>query len=101
MNNFLNFSFASIYNADVLSTRWLLLLLYIIKDDPLSSLDNEVAKWIFDNSIKKMLLKHERTVILVTQKTYLVHSSDNVSTAFLFYILLELYVMFQFCIHIL
>lgn len=49
------------------------------KDDPLSSLDNEVSKWIFDNSIKNMLLKHQRTVILVTQKTHLVHNSDYVN----------------------
>lgn len=49
------------------------------KDDPLSSLDNEVSNWIFDNSIRNMLLKHQRTVIIVTQKTYLVHSSDYVN----------------------
>lgn len=48
------------------------------KDDPMSSLDNEVAKWIFDNGIKKMLLRHKRTVILVTQKTHLIYGSDNV-----------------------
>lgn len=51
----------------------------IIKDDPLSSLDNEVSKSIFDNSIRNVLLKHQRTVIMVTQKTYLVHSSDYVN----------------------
>ncbi|XP_055301236.1 ATP-binding cassette sub-family C member Sur isoform X3 [Sitodiplosis mosellana] len=50
----------------------------VIMDDPLSSLDNEVSKWIFDNSIKNMLLKHQRTVILVTQKTNLVHHSDYI-----------------------
>lgn len=50
-----------------------------LKDDPLSSLDNEVSKWIFENSIKNMLLKHQRTVILVTQKTNLVHHSDYVN----------------------
>ncbi|XP_037038028.1 ATP-binding cassette sub-family C member Sur isoform X2 [Bradysia coprophila] len=50
----------------------------VIMDDPLSSLDNEVAKWIFDNSIKKMLSKYNRTVIFATQKTYLVHSCDNI-----------------------
>lgn len=49
------------------------------KDDPFSSLDNEVSKWIFDNSIKSLLLKHQRTVVLVTQKTHLVHSSDYVN----------------------
>ncbi|XP_031636078.1 ATP-binding cassette sub-family C member Sur-like [Contarinia nasturtii] len=50
----------------------------VIMDDPLSSLDNELSSWIFDNSIKNMLLKHQRTVILVTQKTNLVHHSDYI-----------------------
>lgn len=50
-----------------------------MKDDPFASLDNEVSKWIFENSIKDLLLKHERTVILVTQKTNLVHHSDYVN----------------------
>lgn len=72
--------FFIVVGSDVLKCSHAVYVLFIyIKDDPLSSLDNEVAKWIFENSIKRMLLKHERTVILVTQKTYLVHSSDNVS----------------------
>lgn len=49
------------------------------QDDPLSSLDNEVSKCIFDNGIRNMLSKHQRTIIMVTQKTNLVHSSDYVN----------------------
>lgn len=53
------------------------------KDDPLSSLDNEVARHIFEQSIKKMLLKANRTVILVTQQLNLVQQAHNVSNGFL------------------
>ncbi|XP_073824005.1 sulfonylurea receptor [Musca autumnalis] len=49
----------------------------VIMDDPLSSLDNEVARHIFEQSIKKMLLKANRTVILVTQQLNLVQQAHN------------------------
>ncbi|TMW53931.1 hypothetical protein DOY81_000988 [Sarcophaga bullata] len=47
----------------------------VIMDDPLSSLDNEVARHIFEQSIKKMLLKANRTVILVTQQLNLLQQA--------------------------
>ncbi|XP_055381997.1 ATP-binding cassette sub-family C member Sur isoform X2 [Condylostylus longicornis] len=50
----------------------------VMMDDPLSSLDNEVAKHVFENSIKKMLLKANRTVILVTQKLQLLSSANYI-----------------------
>ncbi|XP_046812011.1 ATP-binding cassette sub-family C member Sur, partial [Lucilia cuprina] len=49
----------------------------VIMDDPLSSLDNEVARHIFEQSIKKMLLKANRTVILVTQQLNLLQQAHN------------------------
>uniref|UniRef100_A0A1I8P9M9 ATP-binding cassette sub-family C member Sur n=1 Tax=Stomoxys calcitrans TaxID=35570 RepID=A0A1I8P9M9_STOCA len=49
----------------------------VIMDDPLSSLDNEVARHIFEQSIKKMLLKANRTVILVTQQLNLIAQAHN------------------------
>ncbi|XP_037957308.1 ATP-binding cassette sub-family C member Sur isoform X2 [Teleopsis dalmanni] len=47
----------------------------VIMDDPFSSLDNEVARHIFEQSIRKMLLKSNRTVILVTQQLNLVQQA--------------------------
>uniref|UniRef100_A0A336N0A9 CSON011403 protein n=1 Tax=Culicoides sonorensis TaxID=179676 RepID=A0A336N0A9_CULSO len=48
----------------------------VLLDDPLSSLDNEVGKSIIENCIKKMLLRYNRTTILVTQKLQLVYNAD-------------------------
>lgn len=63
----------------------------VILDDPLSSLDNEVGKFIFENCIKKMLLRYRRTTILVTQKLQLVNSGDYVS-------LIKIYFCFSYFI---
>lgn len=49
------------------------------KDDPFSSLDNEVARHIFEQSVQRMLLKAKRTVILVTQQLQLTEQADYVS----------------------
>lgn len=49
------------------------------QDDPLSSLDNEVAKYVFDHGIRRMLTRQKRTVVMVTQMLPLVYSADNVS----------------------
>lgn len=57
----------------------------VILDDPLSSLDNEVGKFIFENCIKKMLLRYRRTTILVTQKLQLVNLGDYVSLIMFFF----------------
>uniref|UniRef100_A0A1A9WKE0 Uncharacterized protein n=1 Tax=Glossina brevipalpis TaxID=37001 RepID=A0A1A9WKE0_9MUSC len=48
----------------------------VIMDDPFSSLDSKVAHHIFEQSIKKMLSKANRTVILVTQQLQLIHQAD-------------------------
>lgn len=48
----------------------------VLLDDPLSSLDNEVGKSIIENCIKKLLLRYNRTTILVTQKLQLVYNAD-------------------------
>ncbi|XP_050319801.1 LOW QUALITY PROTEIN: ATP-binding cassette sub-family C member Sur [Bactrocera neohumeralis] len=48
----------------------------VIMDDPFSSLDNEVARHIFEQSVQRMLLKAKRTVILVTQQLQLTRHAD-------------------------
>ncbi|XP_054082882.1 ATP-binding cassette sub-family C member Sur [Zeugodacus cucurbitae] len=48
----------------------------VIMDDPFSSLDNEVARHIFEQSVQRMLLKARRTVILVTQQLQLTQHAD-------------------------
>uniref|UniRef100_A0A1A9ZP07 ATP-binding cassette sub-family C member Sur n=1 Tax=Glossina pallidipes TaxID=7398 RepID=A0A1A9ZP07_GLOPL len=48
----------------------------VIMDDPFASLDSKVAHHVFEQSIKKMLSKANRTVILVTQQLQLVHHAD-------------------------
>lgn len=50
----------------------------VILDDPLSSLDNEVGKSIIEECIRKMLIRYNRTTILVTQKLQLVYNADMV-----------------------
>ncbi|XP_021701403.1 ATP-binding cassette sub-family C member Sur [Aedes aegypti] len=50
----------------------------VIMDDPLSSLDNEVAKFVFDHGIRRMLTRQRRTVVMVTQMLQLVYSADNI-----------------------
>lgn len=54
---------------------------FSFQDDPLSSLDNEVGKYLFENGIKNFLVKHNRTTILVTQKLQLVYNAENVSAS--------------------
>lgn len=51
----------------------------VLLDDPLSSLDNEVGKSIIENCIKKLLLRYNRTILLVTQKLNLIYNADFVS----------------------
>ncbi|CAO1396998.1 unnamed protein product [Diamesa serratosioi] len=48
----------------------------IILDDALSSLDNHVASSLFEKSIKRVSMKHKRTILLVSQKTQLVYAAD-------------------------
>ncbi|XP_052864194.1 ATP-binding cassette sub-family C member Sur [Anopheles cruzii] len=50
----------------------------VILDDPLSALDNEVAMYVFEHGIHRMLTRQKRTAVLVTQKLQLVHRADNI-----------------------
>ncbi|XP_015035706.2 ATP-binding cassette sub-family C member Sur isoform X4 [Drosophila pseudoobscura] len=50
----------------------------VIMDDPLSSLDNEVGSQIFQRCVSQMLLKSNRTFILVTQQLNLIKEADYV-----------------------
>ncbi|EDS27178.1 sulfonylurea receptor/ abc transporter [Culex quinquefasciatus] len=50
----------------------------VIMDDPLSSLDNEVARFVFDHGIRRMLARQKRTVIVVTQRLQLAFRADNI-----------------------
>ncbi|KFB49204.1 sulfonylurea receptor/ abc transporter [Anopheles sinensis] len=50
----------------------------VILDDPLSALDNEVATYVFEHGIDRMLSRQKRTIILVTQRVQLVHRADNI-----------------------
>ncbi|XP_035779207.1 ATP-binding cassette sub-family C member Sur-like isoform X2 [Anopheles albimanus] len=50
----------------------------VILDDPLSALDNEVAMYVFEHGIHRMLTRQKRTAILVTQQLQLVHRADNI-----------------------
>lgn len=50
-----------------------------LQDDPLSSLDNEVARFVFDHGIRRMLARQKRTAIVVTQRLQLAFRADNVS----------------------
>ncbi|KAL9701274.1 hypothetical protein quinque_004715 [Culex quinquefasciatus] len=49
----------------------------VIMDDPLSSLDNEVARFVFDHGIRRMLARQKRTAIVVTQRLQLAFRADN------------------------
>lgn len=55
----------------------------VIMDDALSALDNEVGLFVFENTIKKMLIRYKRTTILVTQKLQLINSADYVSISYI------------------
>ncbi|XP_017856779.1 PREDICTED: ATP-binding cassette sub-family C member Sur [Drosophila arizonae] len=48
----------------------------VIMDDPLSSLDNEVGSHVFEQCVRQMLLKSNRTIILVTQQLQLIKEAD-------------------------
>ncbi|XP_051858147.1 ATP-binding cassette sub-family C member Sur isoform X1 [Drosophila albomicans] len=48
----------------------------VIMDDPLSSLDNEVGNHVFEQCVRQMLLKSNRSIILVTQQLQLVKEAD-------------------------
>lgn len=74
-----SYTYAPLMKYLLTSGVWYFFSLLSFKDDPLSSLDNEVARHIFEQSIKKMLLKANRTVILVTQQLNLVQQAHNVS----------------------
>ncbi|XP_058815986.1 ATP-binding cassette sub-family C member Sur [Topomyia yanbarensis] len=50
----------------------------VIMDDPLSSLDNEVGRFVFDQGIRRMMGQQKRTVIMITQKLQLVFSADYI-----------------------
>ncbi|KAH8273788.1 hypothetical protein KR044_000666 [Drosophila immigrans] len=48
----------------------------VIMDDPLSSLDNEVGNHVFEQCVRQMLLKSNRSIILVTQQLQLIKEAD-------------------------
>ncbi|XP_060812927.1 ATP-binding cassette sub-family C member Sur isoform X1 [Bombus pascuorum] len=50
----------------------------IIMDDPLSALDHQVAQQIFDQGIRKLLLRSGRTVIMVTHRLELLSTAHQV-----------------------
>ncbi|KAF0299676.1 ATP-binding cassette sub-family C member Sur [Amphibalanus amphitrite] len=50
----------------------------VILDDPLSALDVHVGQHVFENGIRKMLLKEGRTVILVTHKLQYLKYADKI-----------------------
>ncbi|XP_043605687.1 ATP-binding cassette sub-family C member Sur isoform X3 [Bombus pyrosoma] len=50
----------------------------VIMDDPLSALDHQVAQQIFDQGIRKLLLRSGRTVIMVTHRLELLSTAHQV-----------------------
>ncbi|CAL7947692.1 unnamed protein product [Xylocopa violacea] len=50
----------------------------VIMDDPLSALDHQVGQQIFDQGIRKLLLRSERTVIMVTHRLELLSTAHQV-----------------------
>lgn len=52
------------------------------QDDPLSALDQHVGKQIFDEGVRKFLLRNGRTVIMVTHKVELLSAAHQVSRVF-------------------
>ncbi|KAH8410623.1 hypothetical protein KR009_007046 [Drosophila setifemur] len=50
----------------------------VIMDDPLASLDNEVGDHIFEQCVRQMLQKSNRTYILVTQKLQRVKEAEYI-----------------------
>lgn len=52
---------------------------FFFQDDPLSSLDNEVGSHVFEQCVRQMLLKSNRSIILVTQQLQLIREADYVS----------------------
>lgn len=50
-----------------------------LQDDPLSALDAHVGAYVFEHGIKTLLLRRQRTVILVTHKLEFLSSATKVS----------------------
>ncbi|XP_039304714.1 ATP-binding cassette sub-family C member Sur isoform X2 [Solenopsis invicta] len=50
----------------------------VLLDNPLSALDQHVGQQIFDNGIKKLLLRNGRTVIMVTHKLELLSAAHQI-----------------------
>ncbi|XP_012273062.1 ATP-binding cassette sub-family C member Sur [Orussus abietinus] len=50
----------------------------VILDDPLSALDQQVGRQIFDQAIQRLLLERGRTVVMVTHKMELANVADQV-----------------------
>ncbi|CAK9810065.1 ATP-binding cassette sub-family C member 9 [Anthophora plagiata] len=50
----------------------------VIMDDPLSALDHQVGQHIFDQGIRKLLLRNGRTVIMVTHRLELLSTAHQV-----------------------
>ncbi|XP_017767068.1 PREDICTED: ATP-binding cassette sub-family C member Sur [Eufriesea mexicana] len=50
----------------------------IIMDDPLSALDHQVGQQIFDQGVRKLLLRSGRTVIMVTHRLELLSTAHQV-----------------------
>lgn len=50
----------------------------VILDDPLSALDYQVGKQVFNEGVKKLLIRQKRTVILVTHRLQLLSYADKI-----------------------
>lgn len=50
----------------------------VFQDDPLSALDHQVAQQVFEDGIKRLVVKQKRTVILVTQNIQLISHAHQV-----------------------
>jgi len=54
---------------------------FVLLDDPLSALDVEVAQHVLDKGIRRLLLRHGRTVLLVTHHLPVLQHAHHVSQA--------------------
>ncbi|XP_053987096.1 ATP-binding cassette sub-family C member Sur [Hylaeus volcanicus] len=50
----------------------------VVMDDPLSALDHQVGRQIFDQGVRKLLLRNGRTVIMVTHRLELLSTAHQV-----------------------
>lgn len=59
-------------------------LSFVVQDDPLSALDVHVGAHLFEEGIKGILLKENRTVVLVTHQVQYLDQADKVKKAFVY-----------------